>query len=213
MDVECLHACYISEPAQFGDIRSFICAADDFLPWIRPQQIYPKPEYSIMDREIEDAMFFETLVDYHLGLKIVTSPTGNNLKSCEFWILGKGILTRLCEHRRRREYASSKLRPNYPVTHVISQVSTISIMNIHIYTDIAKSGILTLKRYDRLSGAGSYSNHVTSCWVHIARFPRCCSCWGLHLCRIWRCVNQEFVPVLPVALCCHKTVKITFNII
>ena len=33
-----------------------------------------------MDREIEDPIFFETLVDYHLGLKIVTSPTGKNFK-------------------------------------------------------------------------------------------------------------------------------------
>ena len=32
------------------------------------------------EREREDAMFSETLVDYNLGLKIVTSPAGNNFK-------------------------------------------------------------------------------------------------------------------------------------
>ena len=58
---------------------------------------------------------------------------------------------------------------------------------------------------------GSYSNHVTSSWVHIVRFARCCCCWGLQNCRIWRYVNQEFVTLLPEALCCQKTVKITFQ--
>jgi len=80
MDVGCLPSCYISEPTQFGDIRSFRYAANDFPLWVRTQQIYPKLGYSIMKRETEDAKFSETLVDYRLRLKIVTSPTGNNFK-------------------------------------------------------------------------------------------------------------------------------------
>jgi hypothetical protein len=32
------------------------------------------------ERERKDAVFSETLVDYHLGLKIAKSPTGNTFK-------------------------------------------------------------------------------------------------------------------------------------
>jgi len=103
MDVGCLPSCYISEPTQFGDIRSFICAANDFPPWVGTQQIYPKPGYSIMKRERErmqcspKCWLATTYVQRSSHLQQATI-----LKSSEFWILGKGILTEPSEHRRRK---------------------------------------------------------------------------------------------------------------
>jgi len=234
MGVGCLPTRYISESTQFGDIRSFMYAANDFPPWIRTQQIYPKPGYSIMKREKGCNGLRNTgwlpprSEDRHISNRqqfkieqILNSWQGNPFwtlwtpkkKVISFFETSPQLPRDVCHipGEQNFQYQYSHIRHTLTSQKWVSHFGTVR--------PIIRWWQLQQTCDEFLSAHCEGFKVVVVVVVVLSSLLLllsslllfCCFCCCLQLCRIWRYVMQKFVTGLPEALCCHKMVTVTFQ--